>query len=114
MSHARKCWISEQNASLGGMLGLSEKPFKETREGDVWKIRMPSLHFVYHSGFYPLSGSLPNQEQHSHWQQINPLHRRTFTHLFCKFGTGEDKQIEEAISSCNPCGRGLFYVSIAL
>jgi hypothetical protein len=49
-----------------------------------------------------------NHEQHSHWQQIKPLHKRTFAHHFCKFGTGEDRQIEDAVSSCNPCERGLF------
>jgi len=56
----------------------------------------------------------PNHKQHSHWQQIKPLHKRTFAHHFCKFGTGEDKQIEDAISSCNPCKRGLFCISIDL
>jgi hypothetical protein len=62
---------------------------------------------------YEVSGQFaPNREQHSHWQQIKPLHKRTFAHHFCKFGTGEDKQIEDAISSCNPCERGLFCSSI--
>src|SRR5947209_17214311 len=27
----------------------------------------------------------PNHEQHSHWQQIKPLHKRAFAHRFCKF-----------------------------
>src|SRR6266699_2191955 len=43
-----------------------------------------------------------------YWQQIKPLHKRTFAHHFCKFGTGEDRQIEDAVSSCNPCERGYF------
>jgi len=61
------------------------------------------------SGFCPLSGQFaPNHEQHSYWQQIKPLHKRTFAHHFCKFGTGEDRQIEDAVSSCNPCERGYF------
>jgi hypothetical protein len=39
------------------------------------------------SGFCPLSGQFaPNHEQHSYWQQIKPLHKRTFAHYFCKFG----------------------------
>src|SRR6266851_7408870 len=51
------------------------------------------------SGFCPLSGQFaPNHEQHSHWQQIKPLHKRTFAHHFCKFGTGEDRQIEDAVA----------------
>jgi len=65
------------------------------------------------SGFCPLSGQFaPNHEQHSHWQQIKPLHKRTFAHHFCTFGTGEDRQIEDAVSSSNPCERGLFCISI--
>ncbi len=27
-----------------------------------------------------------NHEQYSHWQQINPLHKRMFSHRFYKFG----------------------------
>ncbi len=27
-----------------------------------------------------------------------------------QFGTGEDRQIEDAVSSCNPCERGLFCI----
>jgi len=67
------------------------------------------------SGFCPSCGQFaPNHEQHSHWQQIKPLHKRTFAHHFCKFGTGEDRQIEDAVNSCNPCERGLFCSSIDL
>jgi hypothetical protein len=40
--------------------------------------------------------------------QIKPLHKRTVAHHFCQFGTGEDKQIEAAISSCNPSEQGYF------
>jgi hypothetical protein len=40
--------------------------------------------------------------------QIKPLHKRTVAHHFCQFGTGEDKQIEDAISSCNPSEQGYF------
>ena len=55
-----------------------------------------------------LRAGCPNHEQHSHWQQIKPLHKRTCVHHCCQFGTGEDRQIEDAISPCNPCERGLF------
>ena len=49
----------------------------------------------------------PPHEQPSYWQQIKPLHKRTCAHHFCPFGTGEDRHIEDAVSSCNPCERGL-------
>src|SRR5437763_14690571 len=51
------------------------------------------------SGFCPSCGQFaPNHEQHSHWQQLKPLHKRTFAHHFGQFGTGEDRQIEDAVS----------------
>ncbi|HJT58868.1 MAG TPA: hypothetical protein VJ761_20330 [Ktedonobacteraceae bacterium] len=49
-------------------------------------------------------------EQHSHWQQIKPFHKRTLAHHFGQFGTGEDRQMEDAVSSCNPCEEGSFVV----
>jgi len=50
----------------------------------------------------------------AYYLEKKPLHMRTFAHHFCKFGTGEDRQIEDAVSSCNPCERGLFCSSIDL
>ena len=67
------------------------------------------------SGFCPLSGQFaPNHEQHSYWQQIKPLHKRTFAHHFCKFGTGEDRQIEDARSLLQSLRERLFCISIDL
>jgi hypothetical protein len=51
------------------------------------------------SGFCPLSGLFAKGlEQHSYWQQIKPLHKRTCAHHFCQLGTGEDQHIEDAHS----------------
>jgi hypothetical protein len=51
------------------------------------------------SGFCPRSGQFaPTHEQHSHWQQIKPFHKRPFALHFCHFGMGKDRQTEDALS----------------
>ncbi|MBV9709608.1 MAG: hypothetical protein JO011_01690 [Ktedonobacteraceae bacterium] len=40
----------------------------------------------------------PNHEQHSYWQQIKLLHKRTFAHHFCKFGTEKTGKLKTPLA----------------
>jgi hypothetical protein len=45
-----------------------------------------------------MRAACPIHEQHSHWQQIKPPHKRPLAPHVCQFGTGEDRPMEDAVA----------------